>query len=383
VDEPGGRGQTGQVQRDGVDASAAHTAACGARAVNMHGAAGPPTLRPALPPRACPAGRFLAFHQQFSLVTATLLRAGASLAHFLVGACLAAAAVPWRAHASRRSAPLQGRGAHRKLTACTCARLRAPVFAIVLVMYAFVGFNMLGHKLERYNTLGKAINSMCSMLVFDDTVSFADIMDVAPLVGPVFYWSYFILSSLMLINVLLAILLDAYASVSRASRTTNFIWVDLIVQYRLFRTSLTDRSVYPSLVRAEERVRVVGFKRTHLNLAQAYSLLQLEQLPSFAVWNLVLVLERKALADLKDAEEKTMAEQMTSMHQLRQKMAAQLKQTHKLVARGHHDVFVRFPFAWRTPSASAVRSLHSSASGAWWRWLTHWTGLTSNSSSDG
>ncbi|KAG8457630.1 hypothetical protein KFE25_002294 [Diacronema lutheri] len=233
--------------------------------------------------------KFLAFHQQFSLVTATLLRAGASLAHFLV------------------------------------------VFAIVLVMYAFVGFNMLGHKLERYNTLGKAINSMCSMLVFDDTVSFADIMDVAPLVGPVFYWSYFILSSLMLINVLLAILLDAYASVSRASRTTNFIWVDLIVQYRLFRTSLTDRSVYPSLVRAEERVRVVGFKRTHLNLAQAYSLLQLEQLPSFAVWNLVLVLERKAMAD---AEETSMAEQVESLHRLSREMAAQLKQTHKLVAHG-------------------------------------------------
>jgi hypothetical protein len=204
------------------------------------------------------------------------------------------------------------------------------VFVIILLLYAFVGFNLLGHKLEGYRTFGLSVNSMCSMIVFDDTVSFADMMDIAPTVGPLFYWSYFILSSLMLINVLLAILLDAYASVAHSAKTANFIWVDLTVQLRLLREHVARRrGVYADVRAAASRIHALCHKRSRLNLAQVYSLLTLAELPPFVVWNVVLVLERKCRAE---AEDGSMEDVVAKLLELNKQMAAQLSYVNSLVA---------------------------------------------------
>lgn len=191
-------------------------------------------------------------------MTATLLRASASLAHFLV------------------------------------------VFMIIIVLYAFIGHNLLGAVLEPYSTMNESINSVLSMLTTDDDSSFAAMRAESEVLGSIFHRSFFILSTLLLINVLLAILLDAYTTVSQFASTTNHIWVDIHNQARLFRIYLGgQRTVYAKLRTAEESLR--RDLRPRLQLGAVLALLRDRyELPSHIVWNILFVLEKRENKDKVD-----------------------------------------------------------------------------------
>jgi len=191
-------------------------------------------------------------------VTATLLRASASLAHFLV------------------------------------------VFAIIVVLYAFIGHNLLGAGLEEYSTMNGSINAVLSMLTTDDEASFVAIRAESEVLGSIFHRTFFVLATLLLISVLLAILLDAHATISAFASTTNHIWIDIANQIRLFRLyARGHRTVYAQLRAAEEALR--RDRRPQLQLGAALALLRDRYaLPPHIAWNIVLVLERRASKDKVD-----------------------------------------------------------------------------------
>jgi hypothetical protein len=192
--------------------------------------------------------------------------------------------------------------------------------------------------------MSESINSVLSMLTTDDDSSFAAIRAQSEILGSIFHRSFFILSTLLLINVLLAILLDAYTTVSQFASTTNHIWVDIHNQVRLFRIYLNGhRSVYAKLRTAEECLR--RDLRPRLQLGAALALLRDRyELPSHIVWNIILVLERR---ENKDKVDNVILDRLNAIGGLNREIVARMRRAdgeqdeRETKSNGWFDPFVR------------------------------------------
>lgn len=93
------------------------------------------------------------------------------------------------------------------------------VFVVVLVTFASVGRIFFGDRVEGFSSLGKSFET-CVNILFG-TFDYATIQDVSVPAPLLFYWSYMIVVSLVLLNIMLAIVVDAYAEVSAAKLQTT------------------------------------------------------------------------------------------------------------------------------------------------------------------
>jgi hypothetical protein len=218
-------------------------------------------------------------------VTATLLRASASLAHFLV------------------------------------------VFVIIVVLYAFIGHNLLGAILEPFSTMSASVNSVLSMLTTDDESSFVAIrgqsvrdplLDLPP---HVFHP--------------LDAAADQRAARHLARRVHHRLGVRLDDQPHLGRHfqpaparnasfyAKGHRTVYAELRAVEENLRTD--RRPRLQLGVALSLLKDRyELPSPIAWNIVLVFERRVN---KDKVDKILLDRLNAIGGLNREIVARMRRT--------------------------------------------------------
>lgn len=87
------------------------------------------------------------------------------------------------------------------------------VFIVVFMTFAVSGSVLFGDRVEEFSSLAIAMESCVNMLFGNfDTASISDMYNP---VGMIYYWVYMIVVSLVLLNMMLAIVLDAYAEVNR------------------------------------------------------------------------------------------------------------------------------------------------------------------------
>merc|ERR1712070_840964 len=103
------------------------------------------------------------------------------------------------------------------------------VFGFVLVSFAMIGHLSLGEEIEGFSTSPKAILTCLNVLLGDVDVrsDFDSLEDGKRQGAEFFFWIYIVLAFFLLINVLLAILVDAYVDVKDAAGKTHGMLEDL------------------------------------------------------------------------------------------------------------------------------------------------------------
>lgn len=92
------------------------------------------------------------------------------------------------------------------------------VFAVIYMAFTVSGTILFGDRVEGFSSLPKTMATCINMLF--GNFDFSTIQDVFSPMGLIYYWAYMIVVSLVLLNLMLAIVLDAYAEVSNASANT-------------------------------------------------------------------------------------------------------------------------------------------------------------------
>lgn len=92
------------------------------------------------------------------------------------------------------------------------------VFTVIYMAFAVSGTILFGDRVEGFSSLPKTMATCINMLF--GNFDFSTIEDVFSPVGLIYYWFYMIVVSLVLLNLMLAIVLDAYAEVSNANTNT-------------------------------------------------------------------------------------------------------------------------------------------------------------------
>lgn len=92
------------------------------------------------------------------------------------------------------------------------------VFAVIYMAFTVSGTILFGDRVEGFSSLPKTMATCINMLF--GNFDFSTIQDVFSPVGLIYYWAYMIVVSLVLLNLMLAIVLDAYAEASNASSNT-------------------------------------------------------------------------------------------------------------------------------------------------------------------
>jgi hypothetical protein len=116
------------------------------------------------------------------------------------------------------------------------------LFALVLLGYAFVGFMAFGSQVQEFAGLWRSAETCLEMLLGEVWV----MQDLRVLgnavVARIYFWSFIFLAFYILINMLLAIIVDAYIEIKKAAEESTTIWQDLDWFYAMFRAKLRSRS---------------------------------------------------------------------------------------------------------------------------------------------
>ncbi|ETO80950.1 hypothetical protein F444_04672 [Phytophthora nicotianae P1976] len=118
------------------------------------------------------------------------------------------------------------------------------VFIVIFVTFAVSGTILFGDRVEEFSSLETAMETCINMLFGN-----FDYDSIQGLYAPVcmfYYWGYMIVVSLVLLNMMLAIVLDAYAEVSSESYKS---------QYNLAVTRIVDNMVWTCLLWMNDLVR--------------------------------------------------------------------------------------------------------------------------------
>jgi len=99
------------------------------------------------------------------------------------------------------------------------------VFGSIYITFAFGAYFLVGHQLYQWSTLGLAMNSSFRTLMGD--FDFLEMVDIAPFSVTVWFWLYMVLMYLILLNMFLAIIMDAYAQVKRDTEKKATLWQQL------------------------------------------------------------------------------------------------------------------------------------------------------------
>ncbi|GAB9474989.1 unnamed protein product [Globisporangium polare] len=86
------------------------------------------------------------------------------------------------------------------------------VFIIVILTFSVAGTVLFGDRVEGFSSMGKSLETCINMLF--GSFDYSTIQNVYPPASMLFYWAYMIIVSLVLLNMMLAIVVDAYVEVS-------------------------------------------------------------------------------------------------------------------------------------------------------------------------
>lgn len=118
------------------------------------------------------------------------------------------------------------------------------VFVVVFVTFSASGTVLFGDRAESFSSFGKSLETCINMLF--GSFDYAAIQDMHIPAPMLFYWAYMIIVSLVLLNMMLAIVLDAYTSVGgkeddtlsppTMSRVLSVFWFGIVESLSGWRT---------------------------------------------------------------------------------------------------------------------------------------------------
>jgi hypothetical protein len=95
------------------------------------------------------------------------------------------------------------------------------VFAIITIGYAIVGHLNFGHAIEAFSTIPLSLNTCAEMLLGEIGMN-EQLIEQSFIIPPLlFFWSYIFVAFFILINILLAIIIDSYAAVKKKADDTT------------------------------------------------------------------------------------------------------------------------------------------------------------------
>jgi hypothetical protein len=94
------------------------------------------------------------------------------------------------------------------------------VALLCFIFFAVMGMMMFGSSVAAFSTIDLAVIETVKML-FDQGVSLSDLSDVDSTQALIFFGAYIGVSTLLLLNIFLAILMDAYAAINEVRRERN------------------------------------------------------------------------------------------------------------------------------------------------------------------
>lgn len=96
------------------------------------------------------------------------------------------------------------------------------VFAVVFLTFALGAYFLFGHQLKEWSNILLALNSSFRALMGD--FNFDDMYAIAPISAMVWFWIFMSLIFLVMLNMLLAIILDTYSSVKEGAKDKSTLW---------------------------------------------------------------------------------------------------------------------------------------------------------------
>eukprot|EP00887_Chlorella_sp_A99_P002467 scaffold10.g2467.t1 len=103
------------------------------------------------------------------------------------------------------------------------------VFSLVFVGYSVMAHLIFGAAIQRFSSLGLAVNTCFAVLLGDISVNYdlEGLSGLQGVVGMLFFWSFEVLVFLVLLNFLLAIVVDAFSCVKERTTDTTGIHTEL------------------------------------------------------------------------------------------------------------------------------------------------------------
>jgi len=168
------------------------------------------------------------------------------------------------------------------------------VLLVVLLAYAVAAMFLFGHRLLQFSEIGTSLNT-CFLIMIGD-FDFAELSAEHPLTAVLWFWSYMILVSLIMLNMLLAIIMDVYTEVKMDASEQDPIWTQA---RKVFSDAWSHRD-WIRLHRVLEQVQALPLKITRLDKD-----LLLELLPD--------MIEQQALALISETLENEKLEENKGM----------------------------------------------------------------------
>jgi len=116
------------------------------------------------------------------------------------------------------------------------------VFGLIFLSYSVGAFFLFGQKLLEWSSPGRALNTSFRALMGD--FNFQDMYAVAPVSSTIWFWSYMTLIFLVMLNMLLAIIMDTYCEVKEQSKSNADLLTamqDVMTAYRLRKHQMLDK----------------------------------------------------------------------------------------------------------------------------------------------
>eukprot|EP00290_Baffinella_frigidus_P033727 CAMPEP_0180328794 /NCGR_PEP_ID=MMETSP0988-20121125/40408_1 /TAXON_ID=697907 /ORGANISM="non described non described, Strain CCMP2293" /LENGTH=219 /DNA_ID=CAMNT_0022315835 /DNA_START=48 /DNA_END=703 /DNA_ORIENTATION=+ len=113
----------------------------------------------------------------------------------------------------------------------------AILFAVVFVGYGFVGVQLFGHQFQDMRNPSVSMQTLASMLLsFDPTLFHAEMThalgdQIGKFTLDLYIWSYMVICYFILLNIFLAILVDAYAEVKESMGGSHSVLQELVAVF--------------------------------------------------------------------------------------------------------------------------------------------------------
>jgi len=107
------------------------------------------------------------------------------------------------------------------------------LFFLIFLSYAALALLLFGPHILPYSSVGRVIQSLGEIML--GNFDFGIIFEINPLMSSLLFWTYVILVCITLVNIFLAILIDAYAEAKNASQDALGIHDDFIALLRRMR----------------------------------------------------------------------------------------------------------------------------------------------------
>ncbi len=136
------------------------------------------------------------------------------------------------------------------------------LFALITLMYAALGTILFGHQMDDYTSLGASIQTLLKIVATGDGYSSALVQASSDVMACIFYWSFVPVVFFILMNIFLAIVVDAFVDVKSETKQEQTVPGDLLYILKTVASELLNgarsmfsRRMRPSLRQYEQVVQ--------------------------------------------------------------------------------------------------------------------------------